>query len=414
MRIPKWRIAAALFVGASLLLLSGCGVLSETDFPGCDPTGSPKTYRGIGCTRICKAEYARCTNGKTADPDNDCRCTRAPVSIPSEPVPDVLASSCACYYDDNPSYVNLHLVHCPSWLSRIPNGEEKVAVGRPIGSGEDSSCTNMCRNGNGMEIRGTFQVKTRGAGFCMQEAVIFPGVILADYVSGGQFASSEVEHREFYANLPKGALARAEYRIAHRDAKLAAKSGGLQKVRFDTDKAATTPFKMRELNVDCPSECANGGQYCAEFQVDANNVRAIRDSLATLPAAAMQKTIPLPSLRQNFGNVSTACTHPSVDFDNMGRMRATGKACTQPLYLSMPGLENFEASISIPNTIAAEYSGAGENRQIVFSKTETMLALNVRPDALQRLYGGKIRMASLSTERLVFETQNYCLAIRLP
>lgn len=412
MRVAIEQMAKTLVLVGASLALSGCGVLSETNFPGCDPTGSPKTYRGIGCTRICKAEYAHCSNGKNADPDNDCRCTSDPVSFPVEPVPEALASSCACYYDGNPSYVNLHLVSCPSWLPRIPNGASKLAIGRPVGSGEDSSCTNMCRNGS--EIRGTFKVKTSGAGFCLPEARIFPGTIKADFVSGGQLAAAEAEHREFYAHLPKGALARAEYRTAQRDSKLAALPGRLRTVQLDAGKATATTFNMRELNVDCRAECANGGQYCAEFKLDADNARSIRESLSALPAAATRRSIPLSGLRQLFGKVTTTCSHPSVEFDSSGRLRATGAACTQPLYLSMPGVGQFTASVSVPATVTAEYSVSGGNRQMVFSNPDAMLSLNVQPASLQRLYGGKIRMASFSTERVVFESQNYCVAVKLP
>jgi hypothetical protein len=412
MRVTIGRISSTVVLAAALLALGGCGVLLEADFPGCATTGSPKTYRGIGCTRKCKAEYTHCTNNKNADPDNDCQCTRDPISLPQEPVPEALASSCACYFPGNPSYVNLHLVNCPAWLPRIPNGASKIAVGRPIGSGEDSSCTNVC--GSGSEIRGIFQVKTSGAGFCRPEAAIFPGTIRADFVSGGQLASTEPELREFYARLPKGALARVEYRTAQRDSKLAALPGGVRTVQLDAGKAAAPVFNMRELNVDCRAECANGGQYCVEFQVDADNARSIRESLSALPAAATRRSIPLSGLRQLFGNVTTACSHPSVEFDAAGRMRATGSACTQPLYFSMPGVKQFTASVSVPGTVTAEYTAAGGNRQMVFSNPDAMLALNVQPAALQRLYGGKVRMASFSSERVVFESQNYCIAIKLP
>lgn len=394
---------------ALLLGLSGCG---DINFPGCDPTGSNKTYRGIGCSRICKAAYSHCTNGNNADPDNDCQCTK-PVSGGtgggggSTVVPNPIAASCVCYYTGSPDYVNLHLAgSCPAWLNNLTPGQLRTGIGRPIGSGQDSSCTNICQSGGGQELRGVFQFEARGKGVCTPDATMFPGTILGDYVSGGQLAESAP------GDIPE-ALARAEFRMQRVDFRLA-QAGLLQPLAQAGAPAAPAQFKMREIGIECRAECAMNGEFCAEFKVDSANTRGIVETLARLPGSGEAKTINLAELRgAAFSRSMTNCTHASVAFAPNGQLRSDGARCDQPLYLSFAGVQDFSAAVSVPQSVKAVLTSAGGVRQMVFSEEAAMISLQLKPVTLHRLYGGRVRAAASDGERLTLETQNSCIAIKL-
>lgn len=391
---------------ASVLILSGCGVINEADFPGCPPSSS-KTYRGIGCQSLCKSEYRNCANGKTADPDYDCQCTKPPNNLGSggqnTVVPDPIAASCVCRYSGSPDYVNLHLAgSCPAWLDKIGTGQARTGIGRPIGFGEDSSCTNICKNGGGGELRGQFQFTTRGKGICTPEAVLFPGTILGDYISGGQLASHSDQAKP-------SAVVRAEARMRRVDFRLA--QAGIQS---DASPKNGPLFKMRALGLDCRAECAKGSEYCTEFQVDSKNVQGILASIELLPASGISKIINLAQVRSSaFGLTNTSCTHSEVAIAKDGNASSAGNPCTQPLYLSLPGVKDFSATVVVPQVIKARLTTAGLLRQIEFSEPESMMSLKLTPVALHRLYGGPLRFAATEGDRLTLETQNSCLAIGL-
>ena len=392
---------------SSLLILSGCGVIIETNFPGCADTGSSKTYRGIGCQRLCKSEYRNCTNGKNADPDNDCQCTAPPIDLgiggTNTVVPDSIGASCVCYYAGSTDYVNLHLAGtCPSWFDKIGTGQTKTGIGRPIGFGDDSSCTKMCKSGGGNELRGQFQFTTRGKGVCTPEAVLFPGTILGDYVSGGQLAAHS-DHGK------PAAIARAEARLHRVDFRLA--QAGLQ--TNATPKNAPL-FKMQALGLDCRAECTKGSEYCTEFQVDSKNVQGILASISTLPDMGTAKSIDLAQLRSSaFGSGATSCTHNKVAIESNGNVSSDGNQCSEPLFLSLAGVKDFSVSVVVPKSIKARLISAGPLRQLEFSERESMMSLRLTPDALHRLYGGPLRFAATEGDRLTLETQNSCLAIGL-
>lgn len=405
--------SAHLLLLVTTLLLSSCGVLTEADFPGCEPTGSVKTYRTIGCGRVCKAQYANCSNGKTADPDSGCACTKDPINLGSgmtEP-PSTVSSSCACYFPGTPAYVSLHLAGaCPAWLPNVGTSEIRTGIGRPIGSGADPSCTAVCTPNGGSELRGVFTFRSSKPGSCTDGATMFPGTLLGDFEGGGQLAldsEAPARHSSAFVLQAEAKLQRLDYQLAESQKfiRLPVQAPAAQSA------SGGSRFAIRDLKISCTAECAKGGEHCTQFQVSSSNVNGLNAILSRISDRAQVHTI--KDWRAMYDDVQTSCAHETLEVNAQGLLSSKGSACSQRLYLTFPTVQEFSSTLSIPAVVEAHFVTIAGVRQVTFSKEESMPVLNLTPLPIHRLYGGKIRFASVDAQRLVLETQNHCLAVKL-
>lgn len=400
-----------LLIALLAIVISSCGVVIEEKLLWCDATGSNKTYRDVGCQRQCKAAYRNCTNGKIADPEKDCECSKdvGGIYIPNNgnqlTVPTTIASSCACY-NSGTRFVNLHLAGtCPLWLPKIGAEVLTTGIGRPINSGDDPTCTNICESSSSRELRGVFKFHTTGPGACIPQATMFPGTIAGKYFSGGELAQA-------IEDAPPQFIARARLRMQKLNYRLA----GLQpETTMIINEGATrrAVFNMVKLDVDCMKECIDSGENCTEFKISDENKASIMSILAKLPADGVANSIDISKLRYQSFNSPTSCQHATVEFGRDGSVKSAGARCEQQLYLQYPGIENFDASVTIPSLIDAHASTTPSYRTMVFSDENSMISLKLSPNQLHQLYGGKIRAIWASSDRVTLETQNSCIAIAL-
>jgi hypothetical protein len=358
-------------------------------------------FRDFVCS--CQCIQGNCGSRETPDRDDGCKCK--PDTLPPSAPPTPLTSfGAACACSTNDGYVNTHNIECFD-KSVIPKKGSLVTVIAPPASLDSNSvCTNICASQT--ELRGVFQMRVDSS-TCLQ------GSVVAGYrqnISGTLVNS--VTRNDFFEHRKRDLDAALAEHASERPYAANARDGAFAATMLPVRMGMLlSTFVIQDAGLECRVECANDSALCTRLNLDAQNSKYLRTLLTRLPNSAATQTINAEVIRHTLhGNPS--CRRGDVKFHGT-LVQNEGKQCTKPLYLDMPGIANFAIKLKIPAKVSASVEYLGDERRMTFGTLSEMVELQVSPAGAHDVVGGKIRFLSASSNEIVAEAENGCIAVSL-